>query len=80
VQVFYAICPIFLLSYRDDIGEERLPCAGTALLGNKEYGHTTRIQKHGIVLHAVFWFISTMLLRHTGLVNKVQKYITQPWA
>ena len=27
VQVFYAICPIFLLSYRDDIGEERLPCA-----------------------------------------------------
>jgi hypothetical protein len=23
VQVFYAICPIFLLSYRDDIGEER---------------------------------------------------------
>ena len=30
VQVFYAICPIFLLSYRDNIGEKRLPCAGTA--------------------------------------------------
>lgn len=58
-------------------GAERLPYAGTALLGNKEYGYTTRIQKHGRALHAVFWFISTMLLRHTGLVNKVQKYITQ---
>lgn len=46
--------------------------------GEKEHGHTTRIQKHGRALHAVFWFISTMLLRHTGLVNKVQKYITQP--
>ena len=45
--------------------------------GKKEHGHTTRIQKHGRALHAVFWFISTMLLRHTGLVNKVQKYITQ---
>ena len=35
----------------------------------------TRIQKHGRAMHAVFGFISTMLLRHTGLVHKVQKKI-----
>lgn len=42
-----------------------------------EYSSVKRRQKHGRALHAVFWFISTMLLRHIGLVNKVQKYITQ---
>ena len=46
VQVFYAICPIFLLSYRDDIGEERLPCAGTTHCMGRRNRRTREYMKH----------------------------------
>ena len=68
-----------LLSYRDDIGEERLPYAGTAqsmgILRDK--AHRQVYIKHSGFQSRWVSNISIMLLRHTGLVNKVQKYITQ---
>ena len=41
---------------------------------NKDYITGTHIQKHGRAMRTVFWFLSTILLRHTVLINKVQKH------
>jgi len=67
VQVFYAICPIFLLSYRDDIGEERLPCAGTAQsMGSNLTKGLSVYNKRGIYAPWIFYLsfsCQTCLLR-----------------